>query len=33
MALALWRRGGPEVASWRDRAASGLRRVVGETGV
>jgi hypothetical protein len=32
MALALWRRGGPEVAGWRDRAASGLRRVVGETG-
>ncbi|HEY7192786.1 MAG TPA: serine/threonine-protein kinase [Gemmatimonadales bacterium] len=32
MALALWRRGGAEVAPWRDRAAGGLRRVVGETG-
>jgi tetratricopeptide (TPR) repeat protein len=32
MALALWRRGGAEVASWRDRASSGLRRVVGEAG-
>jgi serine/threonine-protein kinase len=31
MALALWRRGGPEVALWRERAESGLRRAVGET--
>lgn len=32
MALALWVRGGPEVATWRDRAAGGLRRAVGERG-
>jgi tetratricopeptide (TPR) repeat protein len=32
MALALWSRGGLEVAAWRDRAAGGLRRAVGERG-
>jgi tetratricopeptide (TPR) repeat protein len=32
MALALWRRGGPEVASWRERASTGLRRILGEQG-
>ena len=32
MALALWGRGGPEVAAWRERAAGGLRRAVGERG-
>jgi tetratricopeptide (TPR) repeat protein len=29
-ALALWERGGPAVARWRERAVAGLRRVVGE---
>jgi hypothetical protein len=33
MALGLWRRGGPEVGVWRDRAATGLRRVLGEAGL
>jgi len=31
-ALALWERGGPEVAEWRRRAQAALRRVVQEPG-
>ncbi len=30
MAASLWRRGGPEVATWRDRAVQGLRRATSE---